>query len=714
MVTRPFIFAFYSFKGGVGRSMALLNVAHDLVSRGRSVLVVDMDLEAPGLTNLLDRRGELEDPSSSDVLDLLTAVRDVAENGDQTTLGFDSTGGQLPRLDSFITHVKRDAFCLGGKVSGAHLDVIGCRLQDDSYLRRLSNLQLGGMPRERLLKMGRILREMVHAGVTPMSLPAYWPGKQVGELPYDYVLVDSRTGYTEIGGLCVGPLSDRVIMFSGLNDQNIQGTMHFAKTVGLIPIRDPGAFFANNVTTKGEKPALIVGSPVTYGERKLRDERVSAIQADGGQIATTLPYDPEMALKERIFVRDLPDEFLSHEYRKLTTLIMEFVGDDAKFLVRKAQGRLSQQLSKMRAEEHALVSQGKLAYREVPSRSRYLHLVQRPIYEQEMQPTGAASYAEVLGDLVRVLRDRPSLAEPLVDQVIQAFKESTEADYLAVDRFFSVLEDRGTFEPSVLSANWGMALVNFFEMLNPAGEDDTVSYMVIDEQTELLKVAEAKLRQSQSVALDNSGQFVVQSSLARAMWARAMISNGDESDALFDESRQLWDEISKKWPGFVSTFLQMANTYRDQGRRRGDSPKTDEFFSNAYASYQAALNLDKSDERRVSILWSWARALQFHGQKKTGNEAHALFDRAYGKFKEAEHAAGADSSVREIEAQWGESLLDEAFCLRDKAVLDVAISKITSARLRGATYRRNSTNLARAAELKAELTRESVPKVSGD
>jgi hypothetical protein len=43
------IFTFYSFKGGVGRSMALANVAELLYQRGLNVLMIDFDLEAPGL-----------------------------------------------------------------------------------------------------------------------------------------------------------------------------------------------------------------------------------------------------------------------------------------------------------------------------------------------------------------------------------------------------------------------------------------------------------------------------------------------------------------------------------------------------------------------------------------------------------------------------------------------------------------------------------------
>ena len=40
---------FYSLKGGVGRTTALLLWARDLVSKGRRVLLLDLDLEAPGI-----------------------------------------------------------------------------------------------------------------------------------------------------------------------------------------------------------------------------------------------------------------------------------------------------------------------------------------------------------------------------------------------------------------------------------------------------------------------------------------------------------------------------------------------------------------------------------------------------------------------------------------------------------------------------------------
>src|SRR5262245_24413706 len=48
-----YICTFYSYKGGVGRSMALANVAVLVARMNRKVLVVDWDLEAPGLEKYL-------------------------------------------------------------------------------------------------------------------------------------------------------------------------------------------------------------------------------------------------------------------------------------------------------------------------------------------------------------------------------------------------------------------------------------------------------------------------------------------------------------------------------------------------------------------------------------------------------------------------------------------------------------------------------------
>ena len=56
------VITFYSFKGGVGRSMALANIACLLAhkqkkEKGQNVLMIDWDLDAPGLHHFFRKFG---------------------------------------------------------------------------------------------------------------------------------------------------------------------------------------------------------------------------------------------------------------------------------------------------------------------------------------------------------------------------------------------------------------------------------------------------------------------------------------------------------------------------------------------------------------------------------------------------------------------------------------------------------------------------------
>jgi Mrp family chromosome partitioning ATPase len=64
---------FYSYKGGVGRSMAVANVAALLAQWGRKVLVVDWDLEAPGLDRYFQKFISGSGRRSDGIVDLFEA-----------------------------------------------------------------------------------------------------------------------------------------------------------------------------------------------------------------------------------------------------------------------------------------------------------------------------------------------------------------------------------------------------------------------------------------------------------------------------------------------------------------------------------------------------------------------------------------------------------------------------------------------------------------
>jgi cellulose biosynthesis protein BcsQ len=78
---RGVIYTFYSFKGGVGRSMALANVAALLAKWGYSVLVVDWDVEAPGIERFFERDySKIEElrANTPGIVDLVRAKSDGA------------------------------------------------------------------------------------------------------------------------------------------------------------------------------------------------------------------------------------------------------------------------------------------------------------------------------------------------------------------------------------------------------------------------------------------------------------------------------------------------------------------------------------------------------------------------------------------------------------------------------------------------------------
>jgi hypothetical protein len=76
--TKPPRFAFYGLKGGVGRSTALAVASADLASRGKNVLVIDLDLEAPGLGSILLRDDRLPEYGVLDYLASAAAGTDTS------------------------------------------------------------------------------------------------------------------------------------------------------------------------------------------------------------------------------------------------------------------------------------------------------------------------------------------------------------------------------------------------------------------------------------------------------------------------------------------------------------------------------------------------------------------------------------------------------------------------------------------------------------
>jgi len=323
----PQIFTFYSFKGGVGRSMAVLNIAYALVAKGRNVLVLDMDLEAPGLSGFLRRHNEIGDFAAQDMVDLVRWATDFSAASRQNTESLDKAA--FPPLSDFIVSVPREKLesiphpC----AELGRLDIVPVDEERD-YYGRLTALGTGSFEQDALIRIGSVLRAWLKSRRFAIQVPDYYGPAAERTVAYDYVLVDSRTGVTETGGLCIGPLSDQLIVLTALNDQNVQGTRKFLEEVGILGRQSSDATDID--LDKGvparrldPKPTLIVASPVPAGEIAQKRERLKRLEAAVGKAVVKLSYHPQMALLESIFTRDYRDEYLAGEYDALVREMLD-------------------------------------------------------------------------------------------------------------------------------------------------------------------------------------------------------------------------------------------------------------------------------------------------------------------------------------------------------------------------------------------------------
>src|SRR6185369_5285985 len=228
------IVTFYSFKGGVGRTMALAHVAWILASAGYSVLAVDWDLEAPGLAEylfpLVGRDGA---PTQRDVqiqrgvVELIKRYADEAEAylfargsgivaaADQRTArrGFiaslrtedkerwlaDFHAARLPELAKFKTNFTKRA-----GLDGVIIDFMPAGQSGRSdYFSDLHDIDW------------KYIRD--HLGGDSFLNTVRDRMKR----RYNFTLIDSRTGLTESALVTTTWLADSVALVFSSNSQNI-------------------------------------------------------------------------------------------------------------------------------------------------------------------------------------------------------------------------------------------------------------------------------------------------------------------------------------------------------------------------------------------------------------------------------------------------------------------------------------------------------------
>ena len=195
-----YVVTFYSFKGGVGRTLALLNVAYEVADSGQRVLVVDFDLEAPAIRPDRWKQGANDDendqvgrgPTDPGVVEFVTRYLETM---------------RVPPVTDYIVDATPER-CEG------HLAVIPAGAVDGSYGKRLNAIDWSLLYAAR---DGYVMFEDVRA--------------QWQAAGFDYVLLDSRTGFTDVGGICTRHLPDAVVSLFRPDDQSLDGTVQMAEAI---------------------------------------------------------------------------------------------------------------------------------------------------------------------------------------------------------------------------------------------------------------------------------------------------------------------------------------------------------------------------------------------------------------------------------------------------------------------------------------------------
>jgi MinD-like ATPase involved in chromosome partitioning or flagellar assembly len=264
---------FYSFKGGVGRTMALVNVAAQLANMGRKVLLVDFDLEAPGLETFDHLRPKEPHPGMVEYVTEYMRTKCAPDVRD-----YIYSAGSV------------------GKKSG-QLWVMPAGRRDAKYHPALSKIDWLSLYRDH---DGFLLFE---------DTKAQWEQ----EFKPDYVLIDSRTGHTDVEGICTRQLPDAVVVLFFPNEQNRVGLRDVCRrirdeaTTGLMKqIRLH--FVMSNV------PDLVDESKDLHDSEQAFQKDLRIAEFD----AVIHRYESvKLLFNQAIFVLDRPKSRLAREYEQL-------------------------------------------------------------------------------------------------------------------------------------------------------------------------------------------------------------------------------------------------------------------------------------------------------------------------------------------------------------------------------------------------------------
>ena len=323
--------------------MALINTAAILAGRGFRVLVIDFDLEAPGLSYLARTVGASQGTATDSTmpLGLIDLLNDAKERGLESDL--------FARPMQEVADIYTRPYPLENPEVGGALFIMPAGKMDQGYTKRFDDLSL---------------RELYGEGVGEPLMRIFKEKFAESDL-YDYVLIDSRTGFSDEAGICTQDLADFMMIFSGLNKQNIEGTAEFLQALRFA--------------SEGKAKFQIILSPVPMWEEdllaareKIAQERFNQAWSGEVDLSLQIPYHPRLALTEEPQVFGKNGGALLAAYHAIERGMLRGLGHNARGWEQELNDKLNRMLLGPQPNAKKLIQQKQFEYNKIDAVCRLL------------------------------------------------------------------------------------------------------------------------------------------------------------------------------------------------------------------------------------------------------------------------------------------------------------------------------------------------------
>jgi hypothetical protein len=532
---------FYSYKGGVGRSLVVANIARYLSKFRQRVFAIDLDLEAPGL----HYKFALDEEAGFQInLGVVDYIHEVAVEG------------RVPKELVPYTVQLHAAEQSEGPV---WLMPAGSA-PSPGYWERLARLNWHELFYDEAAKGIALfleLKELIRQQFEP-----------------DFLLIDSRTGITEIGGVATTVLPDQVVCLFMNNRENLEGAREVLRSIRVAP-RPPKARPVEilPVLTRipvAEKPET--EEQLTGDIQRFLNEQASDLAAtlNVEQIAV-LHSEPDLELAEALRIggrKSAQESPLLRDYVRLFHRLIprEVVDPHIGSLV---AGALQKAFDAPDSAEKDL--QAIVAYYPHPEAYRAL----LKLYRLRRDGEGVLRAAWRLSELTAAT-DEPIMWEAVRDHFVRVSKSRREGwdqrnKPLPCPREFieAVWRAAGANDVPV-----GLELAQSFTavqqaaraatvlhtLLNTKGLDEAVVVRYLSTLTGLKRWQEGlELIESAKSSLEGSSEFAV-------AWAEFVLAEGNPLEAarfLDTDQRVVFDRIREEAPSTAARILLAAGRLKD-------------------------------------------------------------------------------------------------------------------------------------------------------